>query len=63
MADATPTPDAAGQDAVAPSEVRAADDTAMALTVLGIVLAGTGLLVLLLTWLARRMSRDPLVPG
>jgi hypothetical protein len=36
------------------------DDTTFALTLLGIVLAGVGLLVLVLTWLARRWQ-DPLL--
>jgi hypothetical protein len=36
------------------------DDTTFALTLLGIVLVGIGLLVLLLTWLARRWQ-DPLL--
>ena len=36
------------------------DDTAFALTLLGIVLAGVGLMVLLLSWLARRWQ-DPLL--
>lgn len=38
----------------------AMDDTTYALTLLGIVLAGVGLLVLLLSWLARRWQ-DPLL--
>lgn len=36
------------------------DDTTFALTLLGIVLAGVGLMVLLFSWLARR-SQDPLL--
>ena len=36
------------------------DDTTFALTLLGIVLAGVGLMVLLLSWLARRWQ-DPLL--
>jgi hypothetical protein len=38
----------------------AADDTTFALTLLGIVLAGVGLMVLLLSWFARRWQ-DPLL--
>ena len=38
----------------------AMDDTTFALTLLGIVLAGVGLMVLLLSWLARRWQ-DPLL--
>lgn len=38
----------------------AVDDTTFALTLLGIVLAGVGLMVLLLTWFARRWQ-DPLL--
>ena len=41
---------------------RPTDDTSLALTLLGIVLVGTAVLVLLLSWLARRMTRhDPLL--
>ncbi|MCY7419921.1 MAG: hypothetical protein LH650_15800 [Chloroflexi bacterium] len=59
---ATESPADGGQQAVAAdASVRASDDTAMALTLLGIVLAGTGLLVLVLTWLVRRTSQDPLL--
>ena|GEM_PF-2363254 len=54
-------PDGGQQTVVADAGVQPADDTAMALTLLGIVLAGTGLLVLLLTWLVRHSSRDPLL--
>ncbi len=62
VAAATESPTAGEQQAVAAdASVQPPDDTAMALTLLGIVLAGTGLLVLLLTWLVRRSSRDPLL--
>ncbi len=58
VAGTTPEPGNGGQEAVATSAPRTTDDTAWALTLVGIVLAGTGLLVLSLTWLARRMSRS-----
>jgi len=58
---ASPTPDTSGQDAVEASTVTSHDDTATALVLLGIVLAGTGLLVLSLTWWLRRSSGDPLL--
>ena len=51
---ASPTTGNAGQDTVAVTETRVPDDTSKALVLLGIVLAGTGLLVLLLTWWVRR---------
>jgi len=54
---ASPAPDSSGQDAVAAGSIRSEDDTAKALVLLGIVLVGTGILVLALTWLARRMTR------
>ena len=38
------------------------DDTSLALTLLGIVLLGMAVLVLLLTWLARRMTRHEPLP-
>ena len=38
----------------------AVDDTTFALTLLGIVLAGVGLMVLVLSWFARRWQ-DPLL--
>jgi len=60
---ATEPPSAGASDsAVAESAARSTDDTTKAIVLLGIVLAGTGVLVLLLTWLARRMSRDPFLP-
>ena len=46
-----------------PVRPRSPDDTQKAVVLLGIVLAGTGILVLVLTWLARRWTRDPLLPG
>ncbi len=62
VAGTSPAPGTGGQEAVAASTTSTTDDATWALTLVGIVLAGTGLLVLLLTWLARRMSRDPLLP-
>ena len=62
VAGASPASGGSGQDAVAPSSVRSPDDTTKAIVLLGIVLAGTGILILLLTWLVRRMTRDPLLP-
>ena len=53
----SPRWDGPGRDRVKPDPV--ADDTSKALVLLGIVLAGTGILVLVLTWLARRTTRDP----
>ena len=63
VAGASEAPGGTGQDAVEASSTRSPDDTSKALVLLGIVLAGTGILVLVLTWLARRMTRDPLLPG
>jgi hypothetical protein len=52
VADQDPRPAPAGTST-------GADDTTYALTLLGIVLAGVGLMVLLFSWLARRWQ-DPL---
>ncbi len=57
-----PAPDAGRDNATGASRSPTADDTSKALTLLGIVLAGTAALVLLLTWLARRMTRHELLP-
>jgi hypothetical protein len=69
MQDASPAPNAGvagapdegaldqGDGATSGSTV---NDTTFALTLLGIVLAGVGLMVLLLSWLARR-RQDPLL--
>ena len=62
VAGASPASGGSGQDAVAASSIRSPDDTTKAIVLLGIVLAGTGILILLLTWLVRRMTRDPLLP-
>jgi hypothetical protein len=52
------------EDAVAQAEPStgrtAVDDTTFALTLLGLVLAGVGLMVLVLSWFARRWQ-DPLL--
>jgi hypothetical protein len=69
MQDATPAPDpvvggAPDEDAVDQADGATSEstvnDTTFALTLLGIVLAGVGLMVLLLSWLARRWQ-DPLL--
>jgi len=49
--DGAPAPGGANEAAM--------DDTTFALTLLGIVLAGVGLMVLLLSWLARALVRRP----
>ncbi len=54
-----PDEDAVAQPPTGTSRT-AVDDTTFALTLLGIVLAGVGLMVLLLTWFARRWQ-DPLL--
>jgi hypothetical protein len=60
---ATADPDTANDAAmVAAPRPSSDDDTSLALTLLGIVLVGTALLVLLLTWLARRMPRHEPLP-
>ena len=58
----TAEPDAARDNATGANRSPTAGDTSMALTLLGIVLAGTAALVLLLTWLARRMTRHEPLP-
>lgn len=57
---ASPTPPVTQDMAATPAAPTS--DASVALTLLGIVLAGTGVLVLVLTWLARRLAPDPLHP-